>query len=66
VDAVGVAVSRPPAAPFGRFDCGKPEALGRSRVFPAPGFAGDGGGGCAAFKRSAVMPGFALGRAAVP
>ena len=59
VDAVGPVVSTPPLWRFG----GMPlEALGRSRVFPAPGLAGDGGGGCAAFKRSAVTPGRWLAR----
>src|SRR5699024_6268457 len=52
-------VSIPALSRFG----GMPlEALGRSRVFPAPGLAGDGGGGCAAFNRSAVTPGRWLAR----
>lgn len=66
VDAVGVEVSCPPAGPLWRFAWGTPEPLGRSRVLPAPGLPGDGGGGCAAFKRSAVIPGLELWRAWVP
>lgn len=55
VDAVGVDISWPRA--LCRLPWRPPEPLWRSRVLPTPGFAGDGGGGCAAFKRSAVIPG---------
>ena len=59
VDTVGVTISvRPPAAPLWRFGSAAPEAPSRSRVLlPTPGFAGDGGRGCAAFKRALVSPG---------
>ena len=66
MDAAGVAVSKPPAAPLWRLACGPPEAFGRSRDFPTPTIAGDGGGGCAAFKRSAVIPGLGAPRAGAP
>lgn len=46
---------------------GTPPALCRSRVLPAPALlAGEGGGGCAAFKRSAVTPGRWLLRSWLP
>jgi len=64
VEPVGVATSwSPPAAPLLRFGTNPPWAFGRSRVLPIPGLIGDGGGGCAAFKRAAVKwPGVVLPR----
>ena len=55
VEPAGVPTSwSPPAAPLLRFGANPPGAFGRSRVLPIPGLIGDGGGGCAAFKRAAV------------
>ena len=59
VDPVGVTLSVSPPAPLTRFGSAAPEAPGPPRVLPTPGFAGDGAGGCGAFKRRLVSPGVA-------